>query len=106
MLGSTQAESSTPRSDHNAPYLRVHGVNIFVRDQDHSLRFYLDQLGFHLALDAQLQSGQRWVAVAPPDGTAVLNLIAPAPDSREYKLIGRPTVVVLMTEDVNAKYKE
>jgi serine phosphatase RsbU (regulator of sigma subunit) len=106
MLGSTQAESSTPRSDHNAPYLRVHGVNIFVRDQDHSLGFYLDQLGFHLALDAQLQSGQRWVAVAPPDGTAVLNLIAPAPDSREYKLIGRPTGVVLVTEDVTAKYHE
>jgi serine phosphatase RsbU (regulator of sigma subunit) len=91
---------------HHAPYLRVHGVNIFVSDQDRSLAFYLDQLGFHLALDAQLQSGARWVAVSPPDGTAVLNLIAPAPDSREYKLIGRPTGVVLVTEDVTAKYQE
>ena len=101
-----QAVTEEHRSPDQAPYLRVHGVNIFVRDQDRSLHFYVDQLGFHLALDAQLQSGERWVAVAPPDGTAVLNLIAPTPDSREYKLIGRPTGVVLVTEDVTAKYRE
>jgi serine phosphatase RsbU (regulator of sigma subunit) len=109
MLGSTelqQPDLAKGNMHDQAPYLRVHGVNIFVRDQERSLRFYLDQLGFHLALDAQLQSGERWVAVAPPDGTAVLNLIAPASDSREFKLIGRPTGVVLVTEDVTAKYRE
>src|SRR6266481_5547858 len=88
------------------PHLRVHAVNIFVRDQDLSLRFYVDQLGFDLAFDARLQSGGRWVAVAPPDGTAVLTLIAPEPGSREYELIGRPTHVVFLTEDVTAKYRE
>lgn len=86
--------------------LRVHAVNIFVRDQDRSLRFYVDQLGFKLAFDVRLQSGQRWVGVAPPDGTAVLTLIAPEPDSDEYKLIGRPSDVVFVTEDVLAKYNE
>lgn len=88
------------------PYLRIHHVNIFVHDQDRSLRFYRDQLGFDLAFDARLQSGQRWVAVAPPDGTAVLTLIAPEPDSPQYKLIGRPTQVVFVTEDIMAKYRE
>jgi len=34
------------------------------------LRFYVDQLGFDLAFDAKLQTGGRWVAVAPPDGSA------------------------------------
>src|SRR6266567_2122951 len=87
-------------------YLRVHAVNVFVRDQDRSLRFYRDQLGFSLAFDVCLQSGQRWVAVAPPDGTAVLTLIAPDPQSEEYKLIGRPTGVAFVTEDVAAKYTE
>src|SRR2546430_12530050 len=85
-------------------YLRIHCVNIFVRDQDRSLRFYLDQLGFDLAFDARLQSGDRWVAVAPPDGTALLALITPKPDSPEYKLIGRYTEVVFVTEDVTAKF--
>jgi hypothetical protein len=77
-----------------------------VRDQDRSLRFYLDQLGFDLAFDARLQSGERWVAVSPPDGTAVLALIAPDPDSAQYKLIGRATQVVFVTEDVTAKFRE
>jgi serine phosphatase RsbU (regulator of sigma subunit) len=87
-------------------YLRVHAVNIFVRDQDQSLRFYVDKLGFNLAFDVLLQSGQRWVAVAPPDGTAVLTLIAPDPQSEEFKLIGRPTGVAFVAEDVPAKYAE
>ncbi len=87
------------------PYLGINAVNIFVRDQERSLRFYLDQLGFRLAFDAQLQSG-RWVAVSPPDGTAVLTLIAPDSDSAEQKLIGRRTNVVFVTEDVLAKYSE
>jgi serine phosphatase RsbU (regulator of sigma subunit)/catechol 2,3-dioxygenase-like lactoylglutathione lyase family enzyme len=81
-------------------------VNIFVRNQDRSLRFYLDQLGFHLALDARLQSGDRWVAVAPPDGSAILSLVVPKPNSQEYKLIGRSTQVVFVTEDVASKFQE
>jgi serine phosphatase RsbU (regulator of sigma subunit) len=100
------AVGSNLRLDRQDPYLRLDAVNIFVRDQDRSLQFYLDKLGFNLAFDARLQSGQRLVAVAPPDGTAVLTLIAPDPDSREYKLIGRATQVVFVTEDVTAKFRE
>lgn len=111
------------------PFLGIHAVNIYVRDQDESLRFYVDQLGFDLAFDAKLQSGERWqrtwrgasgpqqpeapvargerwLAVAPPDGSAVLSLVAPAPDSRDYQLIGRHTGIVFVTEDVIAKYHE
>lgn len=87
-------------------YLRVHAVNVYVRDQERSLRFYLDQLGFNLAFDVRLQSGQRCVAVSPPDGTAVLTLLAPDPASEEFKLIGKPTNVVFVTDDVAAKYAE
>ncbi|HJY88022.1 MAG TPA: SpoIIE family protein phosphatase [Candidatus Acidoferrales bacterium] len=99
-------DRSTSRLDRPAPYLRIHAVNIYVRDQERSLRFYRDQLGFDLAFDARLQSGERWVAVAPPEGSAVLTLIAPDPGSEEYKLIGRPTQVVFVTEDVPAKLRE
>jgi serine phosphatase RsbU (regulator of sigma subunit)/catechol 2,3-dioxygenase-like lactoylglutathione lyase family enzyme len=93
-------------SPNPSPHLRIHSINIYVRDQDRSLRFYLDQLGFHLAYDAKLQSGERLVAVAPPDGQAVLTLIAPKPDSLDFKLIGRSTRLTLITEDVLAKYQE
>jgi serine phosphatase RsbU (regulator of sigma subunit)/catechol 2,3-dioxygenase-like lactoylglutathione lyase family enzyme len=87
-------------------HLRMHCVNVYVRDQDRSLQFYLNQLGFHLAFDTRLQTGERWVAVAPPDGTAILTLVAAKPDSPQYKLIGRSTQVVFITEDVTAKYLE
>ncbi|HLJ88999.1 MAG TPA: SpoIIE family protein phosphatase [Candidatus Angelobacter sp.] len=93
-------------SERKEPHLRVHCINIYVRDQDQSLSFYLDQLGFDLAFDAQLPSGDRWVAVAPPDGSAILALVAPKPESETYKLIGRSTDVVFVTEDVMAKYNQ
>ena len=96
----------TFRLDREDPYLRLHNVTIFVRDQDRSLRFYVDQLGFSLVGDVRFKSDYRWVAVAPPDGGAMLALVAPKPDSKEYKLIGRATHVVFVTENVLAKFKE
>jgi serine phosphatase RsbU (regulator of sigma subunit)/predicted enzyme related to lactoylglutathione lyase len=87
-------------------HLRIHAINIYVRDQDQSLKFYLEQLGFTLVGDVRFGSGQRWVAVAPPDGSAVLSPVAPKPDSKECMLIGRHTQVVFVTEDVAAKFHE
>jgi serine phosphatase RsbU (regulator of sigma subunit)/catechol 2,3-dioxygenase-like lactoylglutathione lyase family enzyme len=89
-----------------SPHLSIQCVNIFVRNHDRSIRFFVDQLGFHLAYDAKLQSGERLVAVSPPDGSAVLALIVPKPKSPEYKLIGLATNIVLITEDVLAKFQE
>src|ERR1700716_461213 len=90
------------RLDRQDPYLRLLCVNIFVRDQDRSLRFYVDQLGFGLVVDENYESGGRWVAVAPPDGNTVLALVTPKRKSEEYKLIGRSRHTVFVTEDVLA----
>ncbi len=70
------------------------------------MRFYVDQLGFRVAYDTRLQSGERWVAVAPPDGSTILSLIAPEPQSKQHQLIGRSTQVVFVTDDVTAKFRE
>src|SRR4029450_5279586 len=88
------------------PFLRMHAVNVYVRDQERSLRFYLDTLGFQIAFDARVESGQRLVAVAPPDGTTVLTLIQPPPHSLQARLIGRATQVVFVTENLAATYRE
>lgn len=88
------------------PYLGIQAVDVFVRDLELSVAFYVNQLGFKVVSDVILQSGVRRVGVAPPDGSAVLNLIAPEPESEEASLIGRPTQVVFVTEDVTAKYSE
>lgn len=98
-------ESGSP-SERKDLYLRVQSVDVFVRDVNRSLQFYVDQLGFNLIYDVILQSGQRRVGVAPSDGTAVINLVAPDAGSEEFKLIGRPTHVIFVTDDVPAKYSE
>jgi serine phosphatase RsbU (regulator of sigma subunit)/catechol 2,3-dioxygenase-like lactoylglutathione lyase family enzyme len=94
------------RLDRQNPYLRIDAVNVYVRDLDRSLEFYRDQLGFNVALDMRLPSGYRLVAVAPPDGSTVLRLIVPHPESAEYELIGHNTPIVFLTEDVLAKFGE
>ena len=99
-------DSSAVRLDRQDPYLRLQSVTIFVRDLEKSLSFYVDQLGFQLVFDARIQPDRRFVTVAPPDGTANLTLVAPEPGSEQYKLIGQPTHVTFVTEDVIAKYRE
>jgi serine phosphatase RsbU (regulator of sigma subunit) len=86
--------------------MRLLCINIFVRDQDRSLRFFVDQLGFGVVIDQHYESGGRWVAVAPPDGSTVLALLCPRRNSEDYKLIGRGRGAVLVTEDVMAKYHQ
>src|ERR1700753_111391 len=100
---SSEVDSGSMKRD---PHLRMHCVNVYVRNQDRSLKFYLEQLGFHLAFDTRLQGGERWVAVAPPDGSTLLALVTPSATSPTYKLIGRSTNVVFITEDVTSKYFE
>lgn len=105
-MENTPSPPGTIRQDRQSPYLRLLCINIFVRDQDRSLRFYVDQLGFGLVIDENYESAGRWLAVAPPDGNTVLALITPKRKSEDYKLIGRSKHAVLVTEDVVAKFDE
>jgi hypothetical protein len=45
-------EGSSSADRTHDPFLRVHAVNVYVRDQERSLRSYLNKLGFQLAFDA------------------------------------------------------
>ncbi len=65
--------------DRQDPYLRLGAIAVFVRDPERSLRFYQEQLGFTRATGTPLESADRTLAVTPPDGTAVLSLIARSP---------------------------
>src|SRR6266567_3426073 len=96
------------RLDRGDPYLRLQSIIIYVRNLDRSLEFYVDLLGFQLVFDARDEkfAGRHFVTVAPPDGTANLTLVAPERDSEQFKLIGRPTQVTFVTEDVLAKFRE
>ena len=91
------------RLDKRDPYVSLHFIMIFVRDQERSLRFYLDQLRFRLIVDQHV-AGIRWIEVAPPDGTANIALAQAMPDS-VAQLVGRDTGIYFITEDIEAKYK-
>ncbi len=88
-----------------SPYLRIFKSTVFVRNHDRSLQFYVDQLGFTVVADNRFEFGGRWVAVAPPDGSAILALVAPKRGSENYKHIGRHTQIAFIAEDINATFE-
>jgi catechol 2,3-dioxygenase-like lactoylglutathione lyase family enzyme len=103
---SLRHEDAGIRLDQKAPYLRLHFVSVYVSDQERSLRFFVDQLGFSLVADAQFASGNRWIEVAPPDGTGILALVRPIPGLHRDRLVGNSGMITFLTEDVEAKYQE
>ena len=94
------------RLDRRDPYLLLQQVTLFVRDQERSRRFFVDSLGFSVALDYHSPEFGRWVMVGPPDGTARIALVVPKADSEEHALIGKTRQLVFLTENVEAKYRE
>src|SRR5262249_49479655 len=94
------------RLDRKDPYLVLQQVTLFVRDQEKSLRFFVDALGFKLVLDYTHPELGRFIMVAPPDGTARMSLVAPKPESEEYEQIGMARQLVFLTENIAAKYRE
>jgi serine phosphatase RsbU (regulator of sigma subunit) len=105
------------RLERKDPYLLLQHVTIFVADQERGLRFFVDSLGFRVVLDYRAPAapaggtptwpvGERLLTVAPPDGTARLALVAPAPGSEDHANIGKGRRIVFLTEDVEAKYRE
>jgi serine phosphatase RsbU (regulator of sigma subunit)/catechol 2,3-dioxygenase-like lactoylglutathione lyase family enzyme len=92
------------RGCEECPYLRIFSTTVFVRNHDESLKFYIEQLGFGLVVDLRYDFDDRWVAIAPPDGSTVLALVAPKRGSENYKHIGKPTNIAFFAEDINATY--
>src|SRR5258708_8958392 len=86
--------------------MSIQVIVVFGRDLEVSKPFSLQQLGLELLTEQRLPTGERWIEVAPPDGSANLALVEPKPDAPEYKLIGGYRSLLFMTEEVNAKYKE
>jgi serine phosphatase RsbU (regulator of sigma subunit)/uncharacterized glyoxalase superfamily protein PhnB len=98
-------DRSLLRLDQQELYLSLHFVMVFVRDQERSLRFYIDQLGFRLVVDQILDSGNRWIEVEPPNGNTHVALALAGPEHAP-RLVGRDTNIYFVTEDVHAKYNE
>jgi serine phosphatase RsbU (regulator of sigma subunit)/catechol 2,3-dioxygenase-like lactoylglutathione lyase family enzyme len=103
---SFQFEGADPEPDREATFLRINFVSVYVNDQDRSKKFFLEQLGFKLMIDACFPSGYRWIEVAPPDGSARLALVLPGRGFVDEGLAGRSSLITFMTDDVEGKYRE
>jgi len=77
-------------------------VTITSVDQDRSIAFYVDKLGFEKRTDVPFGDQYRWVEVYPPSGTAGIAL-APPPSGREPS--PAMTGITLTTDDIDATHE-
>ena len=81
-------------------------IGIPVSDEDQTLEFYLDKLGFEKRRDVPLpQFGGRWIEVAPSDAAVTIALVP----AREDAPAGVQTGIRLQTADaegVHARLQE
>src|SRR5579862_8536545 len=95
-----------PSADSGQRFLRLHIVQVPVSDPDRSLQFYRDQLGFQVVVDTTLPTGERWIVVMPPDGSAGLALAKFPEDSPAHQRVGGWTGVTFITEDIFGQYED
>src|SRR5262247_1913433 len=88
------------------PFLRLNFATVWVRDQERSRRFFVDQLGFQVAVDAEVPGVGRWIIATPPTGLPGIALVVPQEGSVEVRRIGQNTGVGFLTEDVRALFEE
>jgi catechol 2,3-dioxygenase-like lactoylglutathione lyase family enzyme len=88
------------RTDTRTQITGVGTIGVPVADQDRSLAFYVEKLGFDTRLDAPFGEGQRWIEVAPP-GSATTIALAQARDGFPS---GVDTGLRLSTEDAAADH--
>jgi serine phosphatase RsbU (regulator of sigma subunit)/predicted enzyme related to lactoylglutathione lyase len=87
------------------PHLRIFKSTVYVSDHERSLEFYVNKLGFSVVADVNATYDGRWVAIAPPDGQAILALVAPKPGTDKHRFIGRETQIGFISEDINTTYE-
>jgi phosphoserine phosphatase RsbU/P len=88
------------------PFLRLNFATVWVRDQERSRRFFVDQLGFQVAVDVETPGLGRWIIVTPPTGLPGIALVVPPEGSVESQRIGQNTGLGFLTEDVRAVFEE
>jgi catechol 2,3-dioxygenase-like lactoylglutathione lyase family enzyme len=71
-------------------------------DQDRSIEFYVDSLGFEKRTDVPFGDKYRWVEVYPPSGTTGIALAPPRPGDATSVQTG----ITLTTDDIDATHAE
>jgi catechol 2,3-dioxygenase-like lactoylglutathione lyase family enzyme len=84
---------------------RIGAINLVMipsPDQDRSIEFYVEKLGFEKRTDIAFGGSYRWVEVYPPSGTTGIALAPPRQDDP----VGIQTGISLTTGDIDATHAE
>ena len=81
---------------------QINLVMIPFTDQDRSIEFYAQTLGFEKRTDVPFGQSYRWVEVYPPSGTTGIALAPP----REGDPVGIHTGISLTTDDIDATHAQ
>lgn len=92
--------STNPANEATTRITQLSTIGIPVGDQDRSLAFYVDVLGFEKRLDVAYGQGQRWLEVAPV-GAATSVALMPARDDAPA---GIDTQIRLSTGDAAVEH--
>lgn len=80
----------------------IASTSIFVKDQQESLNFWVDKVGFVVICDLQLESNFRWVEIAPRSSDSSINLYPKSLISKK-DLIPMP-VIIFRTNDIQSTF--
>jgi len=89
----------------------ISSVSVVVSDQDRSLAFYTQKLGFELQMDAPM-GASRWIQLAPKGAQTSLVLAKPTEDmppeiyQRTKSMLGGFVNFIFDVDDMNATYAE
>lgn len=78
----------------------IRTVAIPATDQDKTVAFFVDTLGFEKRMDAEIAKGFRWVEVAPPGSAVSVAIVA----SGEQLPAGVDTGIRFVTTDAEAEH--
>lgn len=76
----------------------IASTSVFVKDQQESLNFWVEKVGFEVICDLQLESNFRWVEIAPRSSDSSINLYPKSLISKK-DLIPMP-VIFFRTNDI------
>ncbi len=82
---------------------KARAINIYVRDQERAVDFYVNKLGFEKLRDEPNGPDARWIEVAPPGAESVMVLYTP-PGFEDR--IGGFANIIFDCDDMDATYQE